>query len=156
MLVTCLIILQNCDYVRVDGSTAAEKRQSEVAKFQEKSSCKVALLSITAANMGFNLHAASLVVFAELFWNPGVRTMMVDRNRFAKRFRGKLVCWYRHVKETAFPFDVVPNPTSAPGIAFDSFLYRFKTLCHFSNSSIISVRLNQYNCYVDFIKLQCF
>ena len=58
--------------MRIDGNTASEKRQFEVARFQEKSSCKVALLSITAANMGINLHAASLVVFAELFWNPGV------------------------------------------------------------------------------------
>lgn len=58
--------------MRVDGSTPSEKRQSEVSRFQENSSCRVALLSITAANMGINLHAASLVVFAELFWNPGV------------------------------------------------------------------------------------
>lgn len=32
----------------------------------------MALLSLTAANMGLTLSAADLVVFAELFWNPGV------------------------------------------------------------------------------------
>jgi len=32
----------------------------------------VAVLSLTAANMGLTLSAADLVVFAELFWNPGV------------------------------------------------------------------------------------
>lgn len=69
---TLFLCFKKCDYMRVDGSTPSEKRQSEVSRFQENSSCRVALLSITAANMGINLHAASLVVFAELFWNPGV------------------------------------------------------------------------------------
>lgn len=32
----------------------------------------MAILSICAANAGLNLSAASLVVFGELFWNPGV------------------------------------------------------------------------------------
>lgn len=35
----------------------------------------VAVLSLTAANMGLTLSAADLVVFAELFWNPGVRIL---------------------------------------------------------------------------------
>ena len=43
-----------------------------VNRFQDDEEVKLALLSITAANAGINLTAASLVVFAELFWNPGV------------------------------------------------------------------------------------
>ena len=41
-------------------------------KFQVSDGVHVAILSITAANAGLNLSAASVVVFAELFWNPGV------------------------------------------------------------------------------------
>uniref|UniRef100_H2Z050 SWI/SNF-related matrix-associated actin-dependent regulator of chromatin subfamily A-like protein 1 n=1 Tax=Ciona savignyi TaxID=51511 RepID=H2Z050_CIOSA len=70
---------KSCEYIRIDGSTPSDRRQTEVTRFQEKSSCKVALLSITAANMGITLNAASLVVFAELFWNPGILVQAEDR-----------------------------------------------------------------------------
>lgn len=41
-------------------------------QFQNEDKYRVAVLSICAANSGLTLTAAKLVVFAELYWNPGV------------------------------------------------------------------------------------
>ena len=60
------------DYIKIDGSTNSEKRQFLVNKFQNTETCQCALLSITAANSGITLTQANLVVFAELYWNPGI------------------------------------------------------------------------------------
>jgi SWI/SNF-related matrix-associated actin-dependent regulator 1 of chromatin subfamily A len=59
-------------YIRIDGSTTSQQRHFFCTKFQTKEDCKVAILSITAANAGLNMAAASIVIFGELFWNPGV------------------------------------------------------------------------------------
>lgn len=58
--------------IRIEGATSSENRQKFCDKFQKDDQVKVALLSITAACTGLTLTAANLVVFAELFWNPGV------------------------------------------------------------------------------------
>ncbi len=67
------------DYIKIDGKTQSKVRQDLVNKFQTTDSCQIALLSITAANSGITLTAAKLVVFAELFWNPGIlgRTILI-------------------------------------------------------------------------------
>ncbi|KAK3588463.1 hypothetical protein CHS0354_004677 [Potamilus streckersoni] len=67
------------NYIRIDGRTNAEQRNFFCHKFQSKDSIRVAILSITAANAGLNLSASSLVVFAELFWNPGILVQAEDR-----------------------------------------------------------------------------
>ena len=67
------------DYIRIDGKTAGEDRLPLCEKFQQISTVMAAVLSVTAANTGINLTAASLVVFAELYWNPGVLIQAEDR-----------------------------------------------------------------------------
>lgn len=48
------------------------ERPKLISSFQDKPEITVALLSITAAGTGLNLTAASVVVFCELYWVPGV------------------------------------------------------------------------------------
>ncbi|KAG7227483.1 hypothetical protein INR49_005297 [Caranx melampygus] len=70
---------KNVNFIRIDGSTPSAERQQLCERFQYSTQTCVAVLSITAANMGLTLHAADLVVFAELFWNPGVLIQAEDR-----------------------------------------------------------------------------
>ncbi|XP_069792189.1 SWI/SNF-related matrix-associated actin-dependent regulator of chromatin subfamily A-like protein 1 isoform X3 [Narcine bancroftii] len=67
------------EFIRIDGSTSSSDRQSLSDQFQCSQSCCVAVLSITAANMGLTLSSAGLVVIAELFWNPGTLFQAEDR-----------------------------------------------------------------------------
>lgn len=66
-------------FIRIDGNTSSESRNRFCEQFQGDETTKVALLSITAANAGITLTSAQLVVFAELFWNPGILTQAEDR-----------------------------------------------------------------------------
>ncbi|XP_077604718.1 SWI/SNF-related matrix-associated actin-dependent regulator of chromatin subfamily A-like protein 1 isoform X1 [Crocuta crocuta] len=65
--------------IRIDGSTSSADRDSLCQQFQLFENHAVAVLSITAANMGLTFSSADLVVFAELFWNPGVLLQAEDR-----------------------------------------------------------------------------
>lgn len=74
-----LLTRKNCSHIRIDGKTSSEVRKQLCDKFQYNDMCKVAVLSITAANAGITLSSACLVIFAELFWNPGILTQAEDR-----------------------------------------------------------------------------
>lgn len=74
-----LLDSQNIRYIRIDGNTSSETRTRNCDQFQTDDKTRVALLSITAANAGLTLTSAQLVVFAELFWNPGILTQAEDR-----------------------------------------------------------------------------
>ncbi|KAK7505565.1 hypothetical protein BaRGS_00003310 [Batillaria attramentaria] len=66
-------------FVRIDGSTKPSDRQLYVQQFQTDKDTRVAILSILAAGTGLTLTAAKLVVFAELYWTPGVMVQCEDR-----------------------------------------------------------------------------
>ncbi|XP_005395742.1 PREDICTED: SWI/SNF-related matrix-associated actin-dependent regulator of chromatin subfamily A-like protein 1 [Chinchilla lanigera] len=66
-------------HIRIDGSTPSADREDLCQQFQLSEGHSVAVLSITAANMGLTFSSADLVVFAELFWNPGVLIQAEDR-----------------------------------------------------------------------------
>jgi SNF2 family DNA or RNA helicase len=66
-------------FMRIDGGTPVKDRSGLVDKFQRNPSCRVALLSLTCGSTGLNLVAASIVIFAELYWNPGTLIQAEDR-----------------------------------------------------------------------------
>lgn len=72
---------QKIGYIRIDGSTSGQERQRLCSKFQSSShnDIRIALLSITAAGVGLTLTSASIVIFGELFWNPGILMQAEDR-----------------------------------------------------------------------------
>lgn len=74
-----VLVKRKTRFIRIDGNTNSEARNKHCDQFQRDDQTRVALLSITAANAGLTLTAAHLVVFAELFWNPGVLTQAEDR-----------------------------------------------------------------------------
>ncbi|XP_041857728.1 SWI/SNF-related matrix-associated actin-dependent regulator of chromatin subfamily A-like protein 1 [Melanotaenia boesemani] len=77
--ITTELVKKNVSFIRIDGATPSAERQQLCEKFQYSAQSCVAVLSITAANMGVTLHSADLVIFAELFWNPGVLIQAEDR-----------------------------------------------------------------------------
>ncbi|VBB25880.1 unnamed protein product [Acanthocheilonema viteae] len=65
--------------IRIDGATVSRSRDEQCRLFQENNDVMVAVLSITAAGIGVTLTAASIVIFAELHWNPGTLKQAEDR-----------------------------------------------------------------------------
>ena len=74
-----LALQTKTNYIRIDGTTLGQKRFESVTKFQNEQSCKMAILSITAASTGITLTSASMVIFAELTWTPAIMIQAEDR-----------------------------------------------------------------------------
>ncbi|KAK6047424.1 helicase protein [Cooperia oncophora] len=70
---------RNLKSIRIDGSTSSTDRGKLCQEFQEDPNVEVAILSMTAAGVGITLTAASVVIFAELHWNPGTLLQAEDR-----------------------------------------------------------------------------
>lgn len=86
--------------VRIDGSVSNERRKAAVDAFQQDPAVRAALLSINAAGVGLTLTAASVVVFAELWWTPGALIQAEDRaHRLGQR--GELEVHYCTAVDTA-------------------------------------------------------
>ncbi|CAB4008123.1 SWI SNF-related matrix-associated actin-dependent regulator of chromatin subfamily A 1 [Paramuricea clavata] len=73
------LLKKKIEYIRIDGRTLSAKRQHLCDQFQRDTGTRAAVLSLTAANTGLTLTAATCVVFAELFWNPGALVQAEDR-----------------------------------------------------------------------------
>ena len=67
------------NYMRIDGSTPAARRQANVETFQTDKTMRIAILSIMAAGTGVTLTRVSECVFGELYWVPGVMIQAEDR-----------------------------------------------------------------------------
>ncbi|KAK3611454.1 hypothetical protein CHS0354_032734 [Potamilus streckersoni] len=66
-------------FIRIDGETKPSERLHLVQQFQSDPEIRVAILSILAAGVGLTLTAAKLVMFAEMYWTPGVMIQCEDR-----------------------------------------------------------------------------
>lgn len=66
-------------HVRIDGSVPVNKRQPLVDTFQTDPTCRAAVLSLQAASAGLNMYRATVVIFAEMSWNPDTHMQAEDR-----------------------------------------------------------------------------
>ncbi|XP_066509370.1 DNA annealing helicase and endonuclease ZRANB3-like isoform X3 [Hoplias malabaricus] len=105
MLQACTeaVIEAKAGYIRIDGSVPSAERIQLVHRFQDDPDTRVAILSIQAAGQGLTLTAASHVVFAELYWNPGHLKQAEDR---AHRI-GQTSCVHVHYLIAKGTFDMV-------------------------------------------------
>ena len=65
--------------VKIYGATSMTARQEAVHRFQNDPNCGVFVGNIQAAGVGLTLTAASLGIFVEMDWVPGIVTQAEDR-----------------------------------------------------------------------------
>ncbi|EON63494.1 hypothetical protein W97_02722 [Coniosporium apollinis CBS 100218] len=72
-------MLPAVQYMRLDGSVEANKRQDIVNKFNSDPSYDVLLLTTSVGGLGLNLTGADTVIFVEHDWNPQKDMQAMDR-----------------------------------------------------------------------------
>ena len=72
-------LLPTVQYLRLDGSVDASKRQDIVNKFNTDPSYDVLLLTTQVGGLGLNLTGADTVIFVEHSWNPQQDIQAMDR-----------------------------------------------------------------------------
>ncbi|KAI5296580.1 TATA-binding protein-associated factor mot1 [Ascosphaera acerosa] len=72
-------LLPSVQYLRLDGSVEATRRQDIVNKFNTDPSYDVLLLTTSVGGLGLNLTGADTVIFVEHDWNPQKDIQAMDR-----------------------------------------------------------------------------
>ena len=72
-------LLPNVQYLRLDGSVEANKRQTIVNRFNTDPSYDCLLLTTSVGGLGLNLTGADTVIFVEHDWNPQKDMQAMDR-----------------------------------------------------------------------------
>lgn len=72
-------LLPSVQYLRLDGSVEATKRQSIVDQFNTDPSYDCLLLTTSVGGLGLNLTGADTVIFVEHDWNPQKDIQAMDR-----------------------------------------------------------------------------
>lgn len=72
-------MLPSVQYLRMDGSVDASRRQEIVNKFNSDPSYDVLLLTTSVGGLGLNLTGADTVIFVEHDWNPQKDLQAMDR-----------------------------------------------------------------------------
>lgn len=73
------LISKNIKYLRIDGQTKLENRQTMVDMFNADNSIKVFLISLKAGGYGLNLTGADMVIHYDPWWNPAIMAQASDR-----------------------------------------------------------------------------
>ena len=72
-------LLPSVQFMRLDGTVPAEKRQDIVNKFNSDPSYDALLLTTSVGGLGLNLTGADTVIFVEHDWNPQKDIQAMDR-----------------------------------------------------------------------------
>lgn len=67
------------EYVRLDGKMSPGERSRAVRMFNQRSKCRLFLISLQAGSTGLNLTAANRVYLLDSWWNPAVEDQAIDR-----------------------------------------------------------------------------